>query len=87
MIPLGETKMLVPAPAWDYNALMSPYDDNRTLDPGLTALTLRARRQAAGRYPFVERALRGQRRWVVAAGVLAGGVALWRRLRPASRLS
>lgn len=79
--------MLAGAGAWDYNAVMSPYDDHRTLDPGLTALALRARRQAEGRYPFVERALRGQPLWVVALGVVAGGVALWRRFRPTSRAS
>jgi hypothetical protein len=66
---------------------MAPYDDDRTLDPGLTMLTLRARRQAEGRYPFVDRALRGQRLWVVAAGVVAGSVALWRRFRAAPRAS
>lgn len=67
---------------------MGSYDDDRrTLDPGLTALVLRARNGAEARYPFLERALRGQRWWLVAAGVFAGGVAIWRRLRPPSRLS
>jgi len=42
---------------------MAGYDDRRaTLDPGLTALALRARRGAA-RYPFVDEA-RSRRGWL-----------------------
>jgi hypothetical protein len=56
------------------------YDDRRgTLDPGLTALVLRARRDAA-RYPFLEGAVR-RRWWVVGAGVLTEWLAAWRPRR------
>jgi hypothetical protein len=58
---------------------MEPYDDRRaTLDPGLTALALRGRREAHGRYPFLERALRARKWWVLGAGIL-GGLAVWCR--------
>jgi len=56
------------------------YDDRRgTLDPGLTALVLRARRDA-GRYPFLDGAVRG-RWWVLGARVLTGWLGAWRRRR------
>ncbi len=57
---------------------MSPYDDrHNTLDPGLTALTLRARRDA-GRYPFLDRPLRARRFWLLAAGAAGACLAAWR---------
>jgi hypothetical protein len=58
-----------------------PYDDRRaTLDPGLTALVLRARGAPPGRYPFLERALRPRRWWLALAGFLAAWLAArWRR--------
>jgi hypothetical protein len=60
-----------------------PYDDRRaTLDPGLTALALRARGEASGRYPFLERALRPRRWWLVVAGALAAWLAARRRRAP-----
>jgi hypothetical protein len=57
---------------------MGTHDDRRgTLDPGLTALALRARRNAQGRYPFVE-AARPRSWW---AAVTAAGLAAWQRIR------
>lgn len=57
---------------------MGPYDDRRaTLDPGLTALALRARRRgAAGRYPFVEAVDRPRGGWLEA---LRARLVAWRR--------
>jgi hypothetical protein len=58
---------------------MSPYEDRRsTLDPGLTALTLRARRAGVGRYPFLDGATRTPGRWLAAAFAALGA---WRRRR------
>lgn len=63
---------------------MGPYDDRRaTLDPGLTALALRARRNPRGRYPFLESALRGRNLWLLVAGSLTAALAAWRRRRRA----
>jgi hypothetical protein len=58
------------------------YDDRRgTLDPGLTALALRARQNPRGRYPFLEHARRGRSLWLIATGIVAGAVAAWRHRR------
>lgn len=58
---------------------MSPYDDRRTtLDPGLTALALRGRRDAT-RYPFLHGVVRPRRWWLLGAGLLAAGLAAWQR--------
>jgi MYXO-CTERM domain-containing protein len=58
---------------------VSPYDDRRaTLDPGLTALTLRARRAGVGRYPFLDEATRTPGRWLAA---VLGALGAWRRRR------
>lgn len=58
---------------------MGAYDDRRaTLDPGLTALALRARRGAAGRYPFVEEVARPRAGWL---GTLKARFGAWRRGR------
>jgi hypothetical protein len=54
---------------------MRTYDDRRTtLDPGLTALALRGRRDAT-RFPFLQGVLRPRRWWVVGAGLLAAAFA------------
>lgn len=51
---------------------MDPYDQRRiTLDPGLTALALRALHERDGHYPFVERRAR-RRRAAARARRLAG---------------
>jgi hypothetical protein len=58
---------------------MRAHDDRRgTLDPGLTALALRARRNTQGRYPFIEEAARPRAWWTAA---LAVGRAAWHRVR------
>jgi hypothetical protein len=58
---------------------MGTHDDRRgTLDPGLTALALRARRNTQGRYPFVEEAAHPRRWW---GAVVAAGRAAWQRVR------
>ncbi len=60
---------------------MTPYDDRRTtLDPGLTALALRGRRDTT-RYPFLQGVVRPRRWWLVGAGVVAAAVGAWRRRR------
>lgn len=54
---------------------MDPYDSHRiTLDPGLTALALRAVRSRKEGYPFVEQHLTGRRR---TAPALRGVLATW----------
>ena len=67
---------------------MGPYDDRRdTLDPGLIALVLRARRAPPGRYPFLDGVIRPRHPWVLGTGMLAACRAVWRgwrtRRRPA----
>jgi hypothetical protein len=60
---------------------MRAYDDRRTtLDPGLTALALRGRRDAT-RFPFLHGVLRPRRWWVLGVGLLAAGFPAWRRRR------
>jgi hypothetical protein len=60
---------------------MRAYDDRRTtLDPGLTALALRGRRDAT-RFPFLQGVLRPRRWWRLGAGLLAAGFPVWRTRR------
>jgi hypothetical protein len=62
---------------------MGAYDARRaTLDPGLTALALRARRQARG-YPFLEEATRARGGSLARLAALAARVGLRRRRRRA----
>jgi hypothetical protein len=71
---------------------MRSYDDRRTtLDPGLTALALRGRRDTT-RFPFLHGVVRPRRWWLLGAGLLAAGFAAWRdrersgpRIPPAPR--
>jgi len=62
---------------------MGSDDDRRaTLDPGLTALALRARRNAGSRYPFVDEAARPRAGWIESLKARLGA---WRRRgRPAA---
>jgi hypothetical protein len=57
---------------------MRAYDDRRTtLDPGLTALALRGRRDAT-RFPFLHGVMPPRRWWRLGTGLLAAGLAAWR---------
>jgi hypothetical protein len=60
---------------------MRAYDDRRgTLDPGLTLLALRARRNTQGRYPFIEEVSRPRAWW-------AAAMAAWQRVRGRSAVA
>jgi hypothetical protein len=53
-------------------------DDRRTtLDPGLTALALRGRRDAT-RFPFLHGVIRPRWWWLLGTSLLAAGLAGWR---------
>jgi hypothetical protein len=53
---------------------MGLHDDRRTtLDPGRTALALRAKGKAAGGYPFVEEAARPRGGWLARLRAWLGG--------------